>query len=190
MTFKVILAPRDDPSSLLKSIRTVFQDGTFDKELRKRGIQGVKSVIQEGPKYVGQIAQQAPVATESTCGNGAIDPGEACDDGNSKDGDGCSASCKIETGFFCQQAAGQRSSCKSICGDLILVGSEQCEDGNSVAGDGCYNCQVEPHWQCTKMSKLTTANGLPFGRLQVVLYRRALLRPLPVRPLWSDVPVK
>lgn len=29
------------------------------------------------------------------CGNGTVDPGEACDDGNSQDGDGCSVSCEV-----------------------------------------------------------------------------------------------
>jgi cysteine-rich repeat protein len=32
----------------------------------------------------------------STCGNGVLDPGEQCDDGNTVDGDGCSASCLSE----------------------------------------------------------------------------------------------
>jgi cysteine-rich repeat protein len=31
-----------------------------------------------------------------SCGNGVIDPGEACDDGNTNNGDGCSSSCTIE----------------------------------------------------------------------------------------------
>jgi len=30
------------------------------------------------------------------CGNGEPDPGEECDDGNTEDGDGCSAECKLE----------------------------------------------------------------------------------------------
>jgi len=32
------------------------------------------------------------------CGNGIIEPGEECDDGNQEDGDGCSSTCLIETG--------------------------------------------------------------------------------------------
>ena len=32
----------------------------------------------------------------SLCGNGVVDPGEACDDGNQLDNDGCSATCGIE----------------------------------------------------------------------------------------------
>jgi cysteine-rich repeat protein len=30
------------------------------------------------------------------CGNGVLDPGELCDDGNTKNGDGCSQFCKVE----------------------------------------------------------------------------------------------
>jgi len=32
------------------------------------------------------------------CGNGQKDPGEACDDGNTEDGDGCSSLCLLENG--------------------------------------------------------------------------------------------
>ncbi len=35
---------------------------------------------------------------EPSCGNGAVDANEACDDGNVTDGDGCSATCESETG--------------------------------------------------------------------------------------------
>jgi len=43
---------------------------------------------------------QADVVTTSIyiaiCGNGIVEPGEECDDGNNVSGDGCDASCKIE----------------------------------------------------------------------------------------------
>ena len=35
------------------------------------------------------------------CGNGFVEGGEACDDGNKINGDGCSAGCTIETGWTC-----------------------------------------------------------------------------------------
>ena len=35
----------------------------------------------------------------AACGNGVLDPGEACDDGNTASGDGCSATCTIESGL-------------------------------------------------------------------------------------------
>jgi cysteine-rich repeat protein len=35
----------------------------------------------------------SPACMSSTCGNGTVEPGEACDDGNTASGDGCSAAC-------------------------------------------------------------------------------------------------
>src|SRR6185436_1304820 len=49
---------------------------------------------------------------DSACGNGQLDSGEDCDDGNTSDCDGCSASCRVETG----------------CGDGITCGAEECDD--------------------------------------------------------------
>ena len=40
-------------------------------------------------------------ACSTACGDGNIDPNEACDDGNQLDGDGCSSKCTTETGFVC-----------------------------------------------------------------------------------------
>ena len=70
-----------------------------------------------------------PICTSSACGNGVLDPGEECDDGNVNNGDSCSSSCTIEFGF---------------CGDGILAPNEQCDDGNTIPGDGCSQfCTVE-----------------------------------------------
>jgi cysteine-rich repeat protein len=54
-----------------------------------------------------------------TCGNGKLDPAEACDDGNNRSGDGCPADCTPP------------------CGDGVLDPGEACDDGNTVDGDGC-----------------------------------------------------
>ena len=40
-------------------------------------------------------------ACTTSCGDGNIDPGEDCDDGNQVSGDGCSSDCKKEDGFVC-----------------------------------------------------------------------------------------
>lgn len=40
--------------------------------------------------------QLAVEVTPSTCGNGALEGGEKCDDGNAAGGDGCSAACQLE----------------------------------------------------------------------------------------------
>src|SRR5439155_1494972 len=50
----------------------------------------------------------AAIATyRSTCGDGTLDPGEQCDDGNNLNGDCCSAACQIEAaGTVCRPVAG------------------------------------------------------------------------------------
>jgi cysteine-rich repeat protein len=59
------------------------------------------------------------------CGDGLLDTVEQCDDGNTADGDGCSASCRCEN-----------PGC-AICGNAIIEEGEQCDDGNTTDGDGC-----------------------------------------------------
>ncbi|KYF92350.1 hypothetical protein BE20_11990 [Sorangium cellulosum] len=53
------------------------------------------------------------------CGNGVVEGVEICDDGNTADGDGCSADCQ--------------------CGDAVVDPAleEVCDDGNARDGDGC-----------------------------------------------------
>lgn len=59
------------------------------------------------------------------CGDGVVDGGEACDDGNRVACDGCDQRCRVEAG--------------PICGDGVLneLCGEACDDGNAVGGDGC-----------------------------------------------------
>lgn len=66
------------------------------------------------------------------CGNGHVDVGEACDDGNQVSGDGCRGDCgKIE-----------------VCGDGFLDQGEACDDGNLNTADGCDMC-VRTVWNAT-----------------------------------------
>lgn len=83
-----------------------------------------------------------------TCGDALKDGTEACDDGNVTNGDGCSSTCSIETGWNCSGL-----SCSPILGDGLLLGNEQCDDGNLSNGDGCssagtteagYACSGQP----------------------------------------------
>jgi len=60
---------------------------------------------------------------DNSCGNGTIEPGEDCDDGNRNDTDSCTAQCV-----------------RATCGDGIKWGGrEQCDDGNRVNADSCTN---------------------------------------------------
>jgi cysteine-rich repeat protein len=59
------------------------------------------------------------------CGNGVLDVGEECDDGNSAADDACLPSCRW-----------------NVCGDgFVRKNVEECDDGNRVGGDQCNeNC--------------------------------------------------
>lgn len=58
-----------------------------------------------------------------TCGNGKVDTGEECDDGNKEITDNCLPNCK-----------------QAKCGDGVThAGVEQCDDGNMVDDDACRN---------------------------------------------------
>jgi len=82
----------------------------------------------------------------TSCGDGLLDMGEACDDGDSTLGDGCNGTCEVEAGFTC---AGEPSVCAGICGDGMVVAGEGCDDGDLNAGDGCSaTCVVEPGYFC------------------------------------------
>ncbi|HHH12397.1 MAG TPA: DUF4215 domain-containing protein [Candidatus Moranbacteria bacterium] len=70
---------------------------------------------------------------EAVCGNGVVEDGEECDDGNSSDADTCTSACR-----------------KTSCGDGIIQTPngngqvEQCDRGDTVSGDGCSaTCQIE-----------------------------------------------
>jgi fibro-slime domain-containing protein len=85
------------------------------------------------------------------CGDGALETGEECDDGNAIPGDGCSGICTIEPGYACPTPG---LPCISIvtqvCGNGKLEGSEACDDGNTISGDGCSAaCTVEAGWSCS-----------------------------------------
>ncbi|MCK6549860.1 DUF4215 domain-containing protein, partial [Myxococcota bacterium] len=89
------------------------------------------------------------------CGNGQLHGVEACDDGNTANGDGCNAACTLEAGWSCPAPG---AACATTCGDGIVAGLERCDDGNTTSGDGCDatcvptcgNAIVEPQYgeQC------------------------------------------
>ncbi|CAI2384325.1 unnamed protein product [Moneuplotes crassus] len=89
------------------------------------------------------------------CGDGIVVETKSnwCDDGNSVDGDGCSSSCQIETGWNCTGGdLTTPSSCIDYCGDSKVMDPKPtyCDDGGTTFGDGCDNqCQVEAGWTCT-----------------------------------------
>ncbi len=65
------------------------------------------------------------------CGDGVIDPGEACDDGaglnSDTEADACRTDCSLP-----------------VCGDGVVDSGEACDDDNMTDGDGCTSlCEIE-----------------------------------------------
>ncbi|MFA7171076.1 MAG: DUF4215 domain-containing protein [Candidatus Paceibacterota bacterium] len=59
---------------------------------------GNGGVVSEGGEYGCDLSfSVASIPNDPICGNGVKEKNEACDDGNNKNGDGCSASCQIES---------------------------------------------------------------------------------------------
>lgn len=96
------------------------------------------------------------------CGNGEIESGEACDDGNTVSGDGCASDCSsVDNGFLCA-TPGEACELQSICGDGEITGSELCDDGNNLSRDGCsFDCrEVEDFFDCPVVGEACVYNVL------------------------------
>jgi cysteine-rich repeat protein len=85
--------------------------------------------------------------TPIVCGDGTVDLGEACDDGNTVGGDGCDANCT-----------------PTACGNGEATGAEVCDDGNDVSGDGCdTNCTLSACGNGVKGGAETCDDGNAVG---------------------------
>ena len=94
----------------------------------------------------------------SQCGNMKVESDEACDDGNTDDGDGCVADCSdIEDGYdcpseggVCTKKDGGEEDPKAKCGNGKVESGEACDDGNTDDEDGCKaDCSgVEDGYKC------------------------------------------
>ena len=98
-----------------------------------------------------------------TCGNGSVDVGETCDDGNPKSGDGCSSACAIEPGYKCLVPGAACAA--AACGDGIVAGTEDCDDGNGKNSDGCSSiCRLESGFACPLPGKTCVATVCGDGK--------------------------
>ena len=118
-----------------------------------------------------------PNLSDGLCGNGTVDAGEDCDDGNTVNGDCCSASCRFEAagspcpddGNVCtDEACDGRGACQHTpnaapCDDgLFCTVADACRDGRcqgtprdcSGAGNACNDgaCD-EANGECTPQPK-------------------------------------
>jgi cysteine-rich repeat protein len=90
---------------------------------------------------LGEVCREGACA-EVVCGDGWIDPGETCDDGDDEGGDGCSAVCQISDGYTC---AGEPSVCTASPVDVFEYGFDS--DLPAFSGtDGWQSSYCDDPW--------------------------------------------
>ena len=121
----------------------------------------------------------APCQPLEYCGDGVVNftRGEQCDNdliappaNQPVGGDGCSETCRIESGWTCTGTAPSECEYTVECGDQKRSGPETCDDGNVVSGDGCSEtCEVESGFTCPVVGAACWAicgDGVVLGREQ------------------------
>lgn len=104
------------------------------------------------PGTASSTGSEASTGPAGFCGDGKVDVGEECDDGNLDEIDACTTKCRppgcgddiLQPGELCDDGNLDNDDdctamCKfSVCGDGILRADvEECDDGNAVATDAC-----------------------------------------------------
>lgn len=147
---------------------TAMDDGELDAE---ETVGADESALYQGwakaPRELVHLGHWAP----PVCGNGHVQASEACDDGNHTDGDGCSKSCAIESGFAC---SGSPSACAdvdecaaptAVCGSSAtcqnLPGTFSCACKPGFVGDGITCADVD---ECAQGSDACGAHSVCFNQ--------------------------
>lgn len=84
------------------------------------------------------------------CGNGLVEAGETCDDGNKINGDGCSSLCATESGWTCAGNGAAGFPGFSICTetkDGTWFGGLACDNGSTTEGCSATGT-VLANWHC------------------------------------------
>ena len=114
-----------------------------------------------GDEFAGRICGANDRCVVDLCGDGVVDPGEGCDDGNLVDTDACTKNCQnaacgdrilradlsagqlgfeaCDDGNTIDQDECTNSCTLPVCGDGIVQAGEACDDGNQVDEDACSN---------------------------------------------------
>ncbi len=114
------------------------------------------------------------------CGDGRLDAGEVCDDGDTDDGDGCSANCAVEDGFVCDVdveptvCVPEKADPDAGAGDSDSDSdSDSDADADVDAGAPRPRVKKDSGCGCSASSSRTNAGWLALGLLSVVSRRRA-----------------
>ncbi|MBI4147265.1 DUF4215 domain-containing protein [Candidatus Woesearchaeota archaeon] len=147
-------------SPKLTTLRAAYQSSGLKKKVVVSGTVGT-SVNASGSANLSVNSSGNASAVNlsgNLCGDGKINydsslkESDECDDGNLVNGDGCSSTCKEESGwqhYACLNSS--QESCMAKCGDGKKEAGEECDDGNAGNSDGCSStCKIVQQQQvCT-----------------------------------------
>ena len=95
---------------------------------------GVGDVCDNCPNDFNPDQNEVPCATDSSvvptptpanpCGNGVLEQGEECDDGNNANGDGCNSLCQVESGWECIEVSPSVCSRIELC--VFVIDNDSC----------------------------------------------------------------
>ena len=134
-----------NPADILVPFVSTGADGIAQTTAAGDDVQQV-AVGNGSPDTICVDAGPNHIADTTLCGNGSNDFQEngsppplttSCDDGNNTDGDGCSSTCTVESGWICSNTINTLSVCTGFCGNGRIDPGEQCDDGNSRNDDAC-----------------------------------------------------
>jgi formylglycine-generating enzyme len=97
------------------------------------------------------------------CGNGSLDMGEGCDDGNLTLDDGCNAACEVEPGWRCDD--GPEATCNRSCLGM---------NGTECNGDDCCASPVVPRGTFQRRATMTfsaTVSSFRLDKYEVTVAR-------------------
>ena len=108
-------------------------------------------------------ASQGNVSSGGACGNGLIQPGEECDDGNNRNGDCCSSTCRIEPGCQCfvGPAGGGAASSVPPASSVASIPSSSVAAISSSIGVNSSAAVVQPSSQPIASSAVAVPSSVP-----------------------------
>ena len=143
--FKVYNLQAFDLSAPADYFGTVVASGNYNAAVPTVSVPMTDTAVTEPIGFEHALASTLPqfgvfLVRSTPCGDGSIDAGEACDDGNLANGDGCSVSCTVEPCYAC---SGNPSACTpdngAPCDDgLFCNGTDTCSAGSCIhSGSPC-----------------------------------------------------
>lgn len=125
-------------------------------------------VCPEGSYVIG-FDSRSNIICSGSCGNGILDSGEACDDGNTAPGDGCSANCQSERIEAADPVQAREDDSPAVEPEALL----------SPAAEGLVISDIEPSSVVFGTSEVTIAvTGTGFNETSVIIFEGSHYKPV------------